>query len=176
MCLHEVGNNLESPPADESQWSWGTWTVLAWSLTQHRSLAALSLPSSRVTHLPCPTAESDSWWRWTSVNWGASIPSILPPALKELYLESSKILVIPTDVFSELSELEKVDLSHNQITEKGIKKAAFGNMIKLENLNLAEYLLTGVPQNLHSSLKDLRLDKRRSLMRHEAFLKLENLT
>jgi len=38
-------------------------------------------------------------------------------------------------------------------------KVAFGNMIKLEKLNLAEDLLTGVPQNLPSSLKELRLDK-----------------
>lgn len=150
-----------STPADVSQWSWGTWTVMEWALTQNRSQAALSPPSSKVTHQLFPRAEFDSWWKWTSVNWGASIPSILPLALKELYLASSKILVIPSDVFSELSELEKLDLSHNQITEKGIKKAAFGNIIKLENSNLAEYLLTGVPQNLHSFLKDLRLDKRR---------------
>lgn len=104
-----------------------------------------------------------TWWRRTSIDWGAFIPSILPLALKELQLASSKILVIPTDVFSELSELEKLDRRHNQITEKGIKEIAFGNMIKLENLNLAAYLLNGVTQNLHSSLKELRLDKRRRI-------------
>lgn len=90
---------------------------------------------------------------------------------------ASKISVILTDVISELSELGKLDLGHNQITEKGIMKAAFGNMVKLENLNLAEDLLTGVPQNLPSSLKEFRLDKSRMfLVRQEAFLKLENLT
>ncbi|KAM6381858.1 keratocan-like [Alca torda] len=106
-----------------------------------------------------------------------AVSHILPLALKELYLAASKISVILTDVFSELSELGKLDLSHNRIAEKGIMKAAFGSTVKLENLNLAEDLLTGVPQNLPSSPKELRLDKSRMfLVRQEAFLKLENLT
>lgn len=185
-CLQELDNNLRGTPAVVSWWSWGTWTVMDSStvmdlaLAQHRSLAALSLPSSRVTHQPFPWEEGlalqhlCTWW--ASVNWGASIPSLLPLPLKELYLASSKILVIPTDVFSELSELEKLDLSHNQITEKDIKKAAFGNMIKLENLNLAENLLTWVRHNLRSSLKDLKAwQKEKDLMRQEAFLNVENL-
>lgn len=105
------------------------------------------------------------------------IPTVLPLTLKELCSAASKIAVIPTDVFSELSELGKIDLSHNQIPEKGIKKAAFGNVVKLENLNSAEDLLTGVPQNLPSALKELRLDKSTIfLVRQEAFLNLENLT
>lgn len=50
-------------------------------------------------------------------------------------------------------------------------------MIGLENVSLAEDLLTGVPQHLPSALKELRLDKNLMfLVRQEAFLKLENLT
>lgn len=56
-------------------------------------------------------------------------------------------------------------------------KAAFGNMIGLENVSLAEDLLTGVPQHLPSALKELKPNKKLMfLVRQEVFLKLENLT
>lgn len=79
-----------------------------------------------------------------------NIPAILPLCLQELYSAAGKISVIPTDVFRELSELEKLDLSHNQITGKDTKKAAFGNMAKLEDLNWEENLLARAPQHLPS--------------------------
>lgn len=37
---------------------------------------------------------------------------------------------------------------------------AFGNTIKLENLNLTEDLLAGIPQHLPSALKNHRLNKK----------------
>lgn len=86
-----------------------------------------------------------------------------------MYLAASKISIIPTDVFSELSELENFDLSHNQMTKKSIKKTAFGNMIKLEKLNLGEDLLAGVPQNLPSSPEGFRLDKTRMFLLRRHF-------
>lgn len=50
-------------------------------------------------------------------------------------------------------------------------------MIGLENVSLAEDLLTGVLQHLPSTLKELRLNKNLVLLvRQEAFLKLENVT
>uniref|UniRef100_A0A8C4PBL6 Uncharacterized protein n=1 Tax=Dromaius novaehollandiae TaxID=8790 RepID=A0A8C4PBL6_DRONO len=130
----------------EKQMTYGSRTIKT-----GENLKVLSLDSNRLAHKAIPK--------------GALHSLHILKMTSELYLAANKIPVIPNDVFSELSELEKLNLSHSQITKKDIENAAFSNMIKLENLTLAENLLA-----------ILRLNKNRiSLVRQEAFLTLENL-
>lgn len=131
--------------------------VSEWALAQCKNLKVLNLDSNRLTDKFIPTGAFHSFkslhiikMNFNCLNSG---PSNLRVTLKELYLEANKILVIPNDVFSEQSEVEKLNLSQNIIINKGIKRKTFYNMIRLESLNLANNLLITVPKDLPKSLK-----------------------
>lgn len=87
-----------------------------------------------------------------------SIPLGLPLSIKELYLKGNLIEQIHEGPFIGTSQLTLLDLSANQLTNKGLLSNPLLNATSLESLNLAGNKLKNIPRHLPGSLKTLNLE------------------
>ncbi|CAL8318439.1 unnamed protein product [Lota lota] len=88
----------------------------------------------------------------------AWVPLGLPLSIRELYLRGNRIRLFRGGVFAGPSQLAILDLSGNQLTNKGLVRDSLLNATRLESLNLEGNALGRVPRHLPPSLKTLNLE------------------
>jgi len=87
-----------------------------------------------------------------------SFPNNLPPSLTYLSLRLNGIKFIGKSVLSRLTNLEKLYLDSNNLTNTGVASSAFSSATALKDLVLSNNQLTALPENLPPSLENLRID------------------
>ncbi|XP_040611885.1 extracellular matrix protein 2 isoform X2 [Mesocricetus auratus] len=86
------------------------------------------------------------------------IPPITAPEVTSLELAGNSIISIPDEAFNGLPNLERLDLSRNNITSSGIGPKAFKFLKKLMRLNLDGNNLVRIPSELPSTLEELKIN------------------
>ncbi|XP_067138457.1 uncharacterized protein [Centruroides vittatus] len=99
--------------------------------------------------------------------------------LSELYITGGKLKVLPEDLFYNLHNLTKLDLSHNNI--ESIHPLVFRNLVRLEYLYLQWNQIKDLPSDMLKGLSNLRTfyiygNRRLSQIPSGFFKKLHNLT
>ncbi|MGH0189254.1 UNVERIFIED_CONTAM: hypothetical protein FKN15_034644 [Acipenser sinensis] len=88
-----------------------------------------------------------------------SIPPLVDPQLKILYLEGNSITTIPAAAFNGIPNLERIDLGKNKITSAGIDPQAFTNLKRLTRLYMDANMLAQIPQALPPTLEELKINE-----------------
>ncbi|XP_048877953.1 extracellular matrix protein 2 [Brienomyrus brachyistius] len=88
-----------------------------------------------------------------------SIPPLSLPELKELSLEGNAITSIPAEAFNGIPNLERINLGKNKLTSAGISPHAFKNLRHLRRLYMDGNLLQQIPEDLPSSLEELKINE-----------------
>ncbi|KAG7466205.1 hypothetical protein MATL_G00162320 [Megalops atlanticus] len=78
----------------------------------------------------------------------SSVPIGLPADLKELRLDENRIAVIAEEAFKNVTELERLILDGNLLTNEGIASGTFQDLVNLRELSMARNSLTVPPPNL----------------------------
>ncbi|KAI1895312.1 hypothetical protein AGOR_G00105000 [Albula goreensis] len=78
----------------------------------------------------------------------SSVPIGLPVDLKELRLDENRIAVIAEEAFKNVTELERLVLDGNLLTNEGIALGTFQDLVNLRELSMARNSLTFPPPNL----------------------------
>uniref|UniRef100_A0A8C8Z4S4 Extracellular matrix protein 2 n=1 Tax=Prolemur simus TaxID=1328070 RepID=A0A8C8Z4S4_PROSS len=86
------------------------------------------------------------------------IPPLTAPEITSLELIGNSIASIPDEAFNGLPNLERLDLSKNNITSSGIGPKAFKLLKKLMRLNMDGNNLTQIPSGLPSMLEELKIN------------------
>lgn len=86
------------------------------------------------------------------------IPPITAPEVTNLELVGNSIISIPDEAFNGLPNLERLDLSRNNITSSGIGPKAFKSLKKLMRLNMDGNNLVHIPSDLPSTLEELKIN------------------
>ncbi|XP_007529234.1 extracellular matrix protein 2 isoform X2 [Erinaceus europaeus] len=86
------------------------------------------------------------------------IPPLTAPDITSLELIGNSFTSIPDEAFNGLPNLERLDLSRNNITSSGISPNAFKHLKKLIHLNMDENNLAEVPSGLPSTLEELKIN------------------
>ncbi|XP_057643163.1 extracellular matrix protein 2 [Chionomys nivalis] len=86
------------------------------------------------------------------------IPPITAPEVTSLELAGNSIISIPDEAFNGLPNLERLDLSRNNITSSGIGPKAFKVLKKLMRLNMDGNNLVHIPSELPSTLEELKIN------------------
>ncbi|CAO2596016.1 Extracellular matrix protein 2 [Lemmus lemmus] len=86
------------------------------------------------------------------------IPPITAPEVTSLELGGNSIISIPDEAFNGLPNLERLDLSRNNITSSGIGPKAFKVLKKLMRLNMDGNNLVHIPSELPSTLEELKIN------------------
>lgn len=86
------------------------------------------------------------------------IPPITAPEVTTLELVGNSIISIPNEAFNGLPNLERLDLSRNNITSSGIGPKAFKLLKKLMHLNMDGNNLVHIPSELPSTLEELKIN------------------
>ncbi|KAM6962426.1 podocan [Aplochiton taeniatus] len=94
-----------------------------------------------------------------SSNFLHHVPRNLPSALHRLHLKNNKLEKIPTGVFNSLSNLRELYLQGNLLTNNGMDNESFSQLSSLECLDLSNNNLSVVPQGLPRGLVLLHLEK-----------------
>uniref|UniRef100_A0A2K5EW16 Extracellular matrix protein 2 n=1 Tax=Aotus nancymaae TaxID=37293 RepID=A0A2K5EW16_AOTNA len=87
------------------------------------------------------------------------IPPMTAPQIKSLELTGNSIASIPDEAFNGLPNLERLDLSKNNITSSGIGPKAFKLLKKLMRLNMDGNNLIQIPSELPSTLEELKINE-----------------
>ncbi|EMP39740.1 Extracellular matrix protein 2 [Chelonia mydas] len=87
------------------------------------------------------------------------IPPITDPELTSLELEGNTITSIPDEAFNGIPNLERLDLSKNNITSPGIGPQAFKILKKLKRLYMDGNALVHIPPELPSALEELKINE-----------------
>ncbi|XP_074814307.1 extracellular matrix protein 2 isoform X4 [Natator depressus] len=87
------------------------------------------------------------------------IPPITGPELTSLELEGNTITSIPDEAFNGIPNLERLDLSKNNITSPGIGPQAFKILKKLKRLYMDGNALVHIPPELPSALEELKINE-----------------
>ncbi|KAK6765982.1 hypothetical protein RB195_025724 [Necator americanus] len=107
-----------------------------------------------------------------------AFPSAIPVDTTELFLDSNVIDEIPIDQISRLSNLVKLDMSHNRV--ESIEDGTFANLTKLSTLILSYNKLRCLQPHSFAGLRSLRILSLHgndiSLLPETAFESLGNIT
>ncbi|XP_054443983.1 extracellular matrix protein 2 [Pteronotus mesoamericanus] len=87
------------------------------------------------------------------------IPPLTAPEITSLELPGNSITSIPDEAFNGLPNLERLDLSKNNITSSGIGPKAFKLLKKLMHLNMDGNNLAEIPSELPSTLEELKISE-----------------
>ncbi|XP_020014117.2 extracellular matrix protein 2 isoform X2 [Castor canadensis] len=87
------------------------------------------------------------------------IPPLIGPEITSLELIGNSITSIPDEAFNGVPNLERLDLSQNNITSSGIGPKAFKLLKKLIRLNMDGNNLVQIPSELPSTLEELKLNE-----------------
>ncbi|XP_026954124.1 extracellular matrix protein 2 isoform X4 [Sagmatias obliquidens] len=87
------------------------------------------------------------------------IPPLTAPEITSLELIGNSITSIPDEAFNGLPNLERLDLSRNNITSSGIGPKAFKLLKKLMRLNMDGNNLVAIPSELPSTLEELKINE-----------------
>uniref|UniRef100_A0A8C5UNB4 Extracellular matrix protein 2 n=1 Tax=Microcebus murinus TaxID=30608 RepID=A0A8C5UNB4_MICMU len=104
------------------------------------------------------------------------IPPLTAPEITSLELIGNSIASIPDEAFNGFPNLERLDLSKNNITSSGIGPKAFKLLKKLMRLNMDGNNLTQIPSGLPSTLEELKInDNNLRAMDEESLSDLDQL-
>ncbi|XP_029988900.1 podocan isoform X2 [Sphaeramia orbicularis] len=94
-----------------------------------------------------------------SSNFLRVVPRNLPPTLHRLHLKSNKLEKIPAGAFDNLSNLRELHLQDNLLSNEGMDNETFSQLTSLEYLDLSNNNLSVVPKGLPRNLLLLHLEK-----------------
>lgn len=94
-----------------------------------------------------------------SSNFLRYVPRNLPSTLHRLHLKNNKLEKIPTGAFNNLSNLRELYLQSNLLANHGMDNESFSQLSSLECLDLSNNNLSVVPKGLPRSLVLLHLEK-----------------
>lgn len=94
-----------------------------------------------------------------SSNFLQVVPSSLPPTLYRLHLKSNKLEEIPTGAFDNLPNLRELYLQNNHLTSEAMDNETFSQLSSLECLDLSNNNLSVVPKGLPRNLVLLHLER-----------------
>ncbi|KAF6327224.1 extracellular matrix protein 2 [Rhinolophus ferrumequinum] len=133
---------------------------------QARSRAAFGTPSGPAAPAPprgAPPVPSGCSLSYRTISCMAAdltqIPPLTAPDITSLELVGNSITSIPDEAFNGLQNLERLDLSKNNITSSGIGPKAFKLLKKLMHLNMDGNHLVEIPSELPSTLEELKLNE-----------------
>ncbi|XP_066897233.1 extracellular matrix protein 2 isoform X11 [Kogia breviceps] len=87
------------------------------------------------------------------------IPPLTAPEITSLELIGNSITSIPDEAFNGLPNLERLDLSKNNITSSGIGPKAFKLLENLMRLNMDGNNLVAIPSELPPTLEELKINE-----------------
>lgn len=94
-----------------------------------------------------------------SSNFLRVVPKNLPSTLYRLHLKSNKLEKIPAGAFDNLPNLRELYLQNNHLSNEGIDNETFSQLSSLECLDLSNNNLSIVPKGLPRNLVLLHLEK-----------------
>ncbi|KAF7203821.1 podocan isoform X2 [Nothobranchius furzeri] len=94
-----------------------------------------------------------------SSNFLRVVPGNLPSSLHRLHLKSNKLEKIPPGVFDSLHNLRELYLQNNLLSNEGMDNETFSQLSSLEYLDLSNNNLSVVPKGLPRNLVLLHLEK-----------------
>uniref|UniRef100_UPI0037E7CCC4 podocan n=1 Tax=Semicossyphus pulcher TaxID=241346 RepID=UPI0037E7CCC4 len=94
-----------------------------------------------------------------SSNFLRVVPSNLPSSLYRLHLKSNKLEKIPVGAFDNLRNLRELYLQNNLLSNEGMDNETFSQLSSLECLDLSNNNLSVVPKGLPRNLVLLHLEK-----------------
>ncbi|XP_026015257.1 LOW QUALITY PROTEIN: podocan [Astatotilapia calliptera] len=94
-----------------------------------------------------------------SSNFLRVVPKNLPPTLYRLHLKRNKLEKIPAGAFDSLPNLRELYLQNNLLSNEGMDNETFSQLSSLECLDLSNNNLSVVPKGLPRSLVLLHLEK-----------------
>ncbi|XP_029002013.1 podocan [Betta splendens] len=94
-----------------------------------------------------------------SSNFLRVVPKSFPSSLYRLHLKSNKLEKIPAGAFDNLQNLRELYLQNNLLSNEGMDNETFSQLTSLECLDLSNNNLTVVPKGLPRNLVLLHLEK-----------------
>ncbi|XP_008689084.2 extracellular matrix protein 2 isoform X1 [Ursus maritimus] len=120
------------------------------------------VPPPRRGMPPLPSGCSLSYRTISCISAGLTqIPLLTAPEITSLELIGNSITDIPDGAFNGLPNLERLDLSNNNITSPGTGPKAFKVLKKLIRLNMDGNNLAEIPSELPSALEELKINENR---------------
>jgi len=109
---------------------------------------------------PLPSGCSLSYRTISCISAGLTqMPPLTAPEITSLELVGNSITSIPDGAFNGLPNLERLDLSKNNITSAGVGAKAFKLLKKLMRLNMDGNNLAEIPSELPSALEELKINE-----------------
>uniref|UniRef100_A0A8C4Y6K1 Extracellular matrix protein 2 n=1 Tax=Gopherus evgoodei TaxID=1825980 RepID=A0A8C4Y6K1_9SAUR len=118
----------------------------------------IPVPPAEIPPLPMGCSISDTTISCINAKL-TQIPPITDPELTSLELEGNTITSIPDEAFNGIPNLERLDLSKNNITSPGIGPQAFKILKKLKRLYMDGNALVHIPPELPSALEELKINE-----------------
>ncbi|XP_057575736.1 extracellular matrix protein 2 isoform X2 [Hippopotamus amphibius kiboko] len=125
-----------------------------------RTPSRLPVPATRRGIPPLPSRCSLSYKTISCISADLTqIPPLTAPEITSLELIGNSITSIPDGAFNGLPNLERLDLSKNNISSSGIGPKAFKLLKNLIRLNMDGNNLVAIPSELPSTLEELKINE-----------------